>query len=148
MPADAAAAIDRALADSRTVGGCFQQRINADGLSYRLVEAGNALRVRLLKWAYGDQAIFVRRAVFEQLGGFPLLRLMEDLYFMKQLKRTGRIALLPERLVVSARRWQHQGVLRQTLRNWSLVLMAALGRHPDSLARAYPDVREPETPAQ
>jgi hypothetical protein len=105
------------------------------------MERGNALRVQLFKWAYGDQGIFVRRAIFERLGGFPELRLMEDLYFMKRLKREGRIALIDPPLRISARRWQKQGMLRQTLRNWSLITMAHCGVSPDRLARFYPHVR-------
>ncbi|MEX0701920.1 MAG: TIGR04283 family arsenosugar biosynthesis glycosyltransferase [Planctomycetales bacterium] len=134
-------AIREALGDLRCVGGCFRQRIDAAGAAYRLLEWGNALRVRALKWAYGDQGIFVRREVFERLGGFPELALMEDLYFMKRLKRSGRIALLDARLRVSPRRWQRRGVLRQTLRNWALIALAHCGVSPDRLARFYAAVR-------
>ncbi|MBW3542543.1 MAG: TIGR04283 family arsenosugar biosynthesis glycosyltransferase, partial [Planctomycetes bacterium] len=134
-------AIERVLADSRVVAGCFRQRIDAAGVRYRLLERGNALRVRALQWAYGDQGIFVRREAFERAGGFPELPLMEDLWLMKRLKRVGRIVLVDQRIVVSARRWQRTGVVRQTLRNWSLVLLAHLGVSPARLARLYPHVR-------
>ncbi|MEQ9409022.1 MAG: TIGR04283 family arsenosugar biosynthesis glycosyltransferase [Fuerstiella sp.] len=123
------------------VGGCFRQSIEAAGLRYRLIEAGNAWRVRLLKWAYGDQAIFVRADVFRQLGGFPDLPFMEDLYFMKQLKHQGRILSLQSPLSVSPRRWQRNGVLTQTLRNWALIAAAHLGARPDRLVRFYPNER-------
>ena len=110
-------------------------------LRYRLLEWGNGFRVKLLKWAYGDQGIFVRRSVFEQLGGFPDLRLMEDLFFMKQLKKQGRFLLLDARLHVSPRRWQQKGIIRQTLRNWTLITLAQCGVSPDRLANYYPHVR-------
>ncbi|WP_158520843.1 TIGR04283 family arsenosugar biosynthesis glycosyltransferase [Fuerstiella marisgermanici] len=139
---DAVSEICRRLsADPTMVGGCFRQRIDAGGMRYRIVEAGNALRVRLLKWGYGDQAIFVRKDVFQKLGGFPNLQLMEDLYFMKRLKRCGRIALLRSPLTVSARRWQDRGLVTQTLRNWTLITAAHLGISPDRLARFYPNDR-------
>ena len=99
------------------------------------------LRARLLNWAYGDQGIFVRRSCFEKLNGFPDLRLMEDLYFMKRLKREGRVVVVDSPLHVSARRWQKKGLLRQTLRNWSLITLAHCGVSPDRLARFYPHVR-------
>jgi rSAM/selenodomain-associated transferase 2 len=134
-------AIREALADARCVGGCFRQRIDADGWRYRLLERGNAARVRCLGWAYGDQAIFVRRSVFESLGGFPDLLLMEDLYFVKRLRKAGRFVLLAPPIVVSARRWQKMGLLRQTLRNWTLLALAHLGVSPNRLARFYPHVR-------
>lgn len=134
-------AVRAALSDERVVGGCFRQRIDAAGLRYRMLERGNALRVRLLKWAYGDQAIFLRRNIFKKIGGFPDLKLMEDLYLMKRLKRQGRIALLDARVKVSARRWQRKGVVRQTLRNWTLITLAHLGVSPNRLARFYSNVR-------
>lgn len=142
LHADAIAEISQRLnSESNTVGGCFRQRINADGVRYRIVESGNAARVRLLKWAYGDQGIFVQSDVFREVGGFPNLRLMEDLYFMKRLKRCGRIALLSSPLTVSARRWQDRGLVTQTLRNWALITAAHLGMSPDRLAQFYPNDR-------
>lgn len=130
-----------ALTDDRVVGGCFRQVIEAPGAWYRMLEWGNAQRVRAWKWAYGDQGIFVRRATFDEVGGFPNVALMEDLYFMKSLKQAGRVALLDSRIHVSARRWQRTGPMRQTLRNWGMIALAHSGVSPDSLARFYPDVR-------
>jgi rSAM/selenodomain-associated transferase 2 len=134
------AAINAALCDSACVGGCFQQRIDADGIRYRWLERGDALRVKLWTLAYGDQGIFVRKSVFDRLGGFPPLRFMEDLFFMKRLRREGRFVLLDERLHVSARRWQQHGVVRQTVRNWILTALAQAGVSPDRLARFYSHV--------
>jgi len=138
---DALAAVRSALDDTSVVGGCFRQQIDAGGLRYRLLERGNAARVRLFKWAYGDQGIFVRRDVFERLGGFPELELMEDLFFMKRLKQAGRIVQLDAPIHVSARRWQQCGVVRQTLRNWTLMFLAQCGVSPNRLARFYPQIR-------
>lgn len=135
-------AIRSALQDTRVVGGCFYQQITAAGLVYRSLEWGNALRVRLAGWAYGDQGIFVRRCVFESLDGFPILALMEDLYFSKRLKRKGPLRLLRNPpLLVSPRRWQQQGVFRQTLRNWCLIGLAMIGVPPHRLAQLYPHIR-------
>ncbi|MFQ5732806.1 MAG: TIGR04283 family arsenosugar biosynthesis glycosyltransferase [Planctomycetaceae bacterium] len=141
LEAGALEAVIDALLDPRVVAGCFRQRIDAPGLRYRLLERGNALRVKLCKWAYGDQGIFVRREAFERVGGFPELQLMEDLFLMKRLKTLGRVVLLDTPLHVSARRWQQQGVARQTLRNWALTLLAQCGVSPNRLARFYPHVR-------
>ncbi len=134
-------AIDAAVADTRCIGGCFQQTIDAPGLGYRLLERGNALRVRTLGWAYGDQGLFVQRAVFEALGGFPPVPVMEDLLFSKQLRRSGRLRLLDHRLHVSPRRWERTGILRQTLRNWRLIALAHCGVSLERLAGPYNDVR-------
>ena len=134
-------AIRAALQDERTVGGCFQQRIEAEGGAYRWLERGNAGRVRWLGLAYGDQGIFIRKTIFEQLGRFPDVKLMEDVLLMKRLRRAGRIALLDERLSVSARRWQRHGIVRQTLRNWLLLILATCGVSPNRLARFYLNTR-------
>lgn len=133
--------IRHALADERCVGGCFRQSIESPRLKYRLVERGNALRVKLCKWAYGDQGIFVRRAMFQQIGAFPELALMEDLFLMKKLKRAGRVVLLDAEINVSPRRWEKQGVLRQTLRNWLWLTLVHCGVSPNRLAKSYSDVR-------
>jgi rSAM/selenodomain-associated transferase 2 len=134
-------AVRSALEDESVVGGCFRQVIDAAGMRFRLLEWGNAQRVKTCKWAYGDQGIFVRRDVFERVGGFPEVRLMEDLLLTKRLKRVGRIALLEQRIHVSARRWQQRGVIRQTLRNWSLLALTQCGVSPNRLAGFYPHVR-------
>ena len=134
-------AITAALTDPRTVGGCFRQSIEADGWRYRVVESGNALRVRVLKWIYGDQALFVRRSTFEDLGGFRPVPLMEDLLFAKRLKRQGRVRLLDAYVQVSPRRWQQAGLIRQTIRNWTLIAALHLGVSPQRLAGFYPHVR-------
>lgn len=134
-------AVRRVLDESKCVGGCFRQSIDAEGLKYRLVETGNMLRVKACKWAYGDQGIFVRREVFHQLGGFPELELMEDLFLMKQLKRMGGFALIDPAIHVSSRRWQKHGVLRLTARNWLWLALVHCGVSPNRLAQFYANVR-------
>ncbi|MEZ6122882.1 MAG: glycosyltransferase family 2 protein [Planctomycetaceae bacterium] len=90
--------------------GCFRQHDDDDSWAYRILEFGNAARVRLLKWAYGDQGIFVRRELFEQVGGFPPLALMEDLYLMKSLEAPEAPFCCSTVLCVSARRWRRPRV--------------------------------------
>ena len=123
------------------VGGGFRQILDHAGGVYRWLEWGNATRVRWPGWIYGDQGLFVRRSVFEALGGFPVLPLMEDLYFSKRLRKAGRLVLLGRHLHVSTRRWAQTGPIRQTLRNWRFILAAHLGTPLDELARRYREVR-------
>ncbi|MFP6769324.1 MAG: TIGR04283 family arsenosugar biosynthesis glycosyltransferase [Planctomycetaceae bacterium] len=137
LPADAIEQVEGALQDSRVVGGAFRQRIDASGCGYRLLECGNAWRARWLQQPYGDQGLFVRRREFEAVGGFPEVALMEDLLLVRCLRRIGRLAVLPGPLVTDARRWQKHGVVRQTLRNWALLLARRVGVSPDRLARFY-----------
>ena len=125
--------------------GAFRQAIDAPGRIYRWLEWGNAVRVRWLKLPYGDQGIFIRRTLFEKFGGFPEVPLMEDWLLARRLRRMAAATLLPGPLYVSARRWQRHGVVRQTMRNWSLVAAASLGVSPARLARYYlPHYEEPK----
>ena len=140
--------IVEALANSRVLCGAFRQRIEAEGRLFRWLERGNAWRAQRRGLPYGDQGIFVRRLAFEELGGFPEVRLMEDVMLMKRLRRRTRPVLLPGPLYVSARRWRRHGVLRQTARNWLLLSAARLGVSPDKLAAFYaPHDDKPERTA-
>jgi len=126
------------LRNPHVLGGAFEQQIDASGVLYRLLEWGNAARVRRTGLAYGDQAIFMRRETFDQLGRFPNVGLMEDLLLMRSFRRIGKPVLLPGPLHVHPRRWQRRGVVRQTLCNWSLLGGEALGIDLDRLAKFYP----------
>lgn len=127
--------------DAAVIAGGFRQRIDDPRWRFRLLESGNALRVRWFGWVYGDQALFLRTSVFWQLGGFPKLPFMEDLFLSRQLVRTGRMALLSAPVTVSPRRWHRRGVVRQTCRNWILIALALCGVPPHRLARCYPNDR-------
>jgi rSAM/selenodomain-associated transferase 2 len=137
----ALAAAERYLRRSDIAAGCFTMSVRASGRLYRLIDDCATVRVRLTGIAYGDQGLFLRRALFERLGGFPPLRLMEDVFFCRRLRRHGRIVVARPRIFVSPRRWQRVGVVRQTLRNWGLTALAAAGVPPDRLAAFYPMVR-------
>ncbi|MCA9065461.1 MAG: TIGR04283 family arsenosugar biosynthesis glycosyltransferase [Planctomycetaceae bacterium] len=142
LQADAVSMLRQHLTDHpAVVGGCFHQMIDDDAWKFRLLEFGNACRVHLLKWIFGDQGLFVRRCVFEELGGFPEDRFPEDLFFSKQLKQRGSVSVLGSRITVSARRWNRRGVLQQTLRNWSIITAAHLGVSAGALLRFYPNDR-------
>ena len=117
--------------------GAFRQQIDAPGRLYRYLEWGNARRVLWWGLPYGDQAIFLTRELFESAGQFPEVRLMEDLLLMRRVRRTAFPVLLPGPLHVNARRWQQHGVIRQTARNWLLLLAWRCGISTDRLARFY-----------
>lgn len=129
--------MEKTLRSPDIPGGAFHHRIDTDGMMFRLVEVGDSLRVCCTRIAYGDQGIFLRRIVFERLGGFPDVRLLEDVRLMRALRDHGRLALLPGPLHVSARRWKKHGAIRQTMRNWFLLAAEQLGVHPDRLADLY-----------
>ncbi len=127
-----------ALADPKIVGGAFRQRIDHDGRVFRCLEWGNAARVSWRRMAYGDQGIFIRRSVFEEIGHFPEVQLMEDVLLMSELRRRSLpIRLLAGPLHVDPRSWLKQGVIRQTLHNWTLLAGLRLGISPNRLAELY-----------
>ena len=137
LAAAVAEQIDAALADPRRVCGALRQKIEAQGPAYRLLEFGNNLRVRLFGMPYGDQAIFVKRSVFEDVGGFSEVPLMEDVLLMQRLRRLAWPVLLPGPVYVSPRRWERNGITRQTLRNWWLLARFTCGASPQTLAKNY-----------
>jgi len=134
-------AAEKCLHSRHVVAGCFTMQVRAPGWLYRWIDACATARVRLTGLVYGDQGLFLSRQLFQRLGGFPELRFMEDVFFSRTLRSHGQIAVVPSRIFVSARRWQQTGLLRQTLRNWTLTGLAASGVHPDRLARFYPATR-------
>jgi rSAM/selenodomain-associated transferase 2 len=137
----ALAAASSCLANPEVVAGCFSMHVPAEGRLYRWIETCAAARVRLTGFIYGDQGLFVRRTDFMRIGGFPSVTFLEDVLISRSLRRLGRMVVLPERIEVSARRWQRAGIVRQTLRNWMLTALAAAGVSPHRLARFYPAVR-------
>jgi rSAM/selenodomain-associated transferase 2 len=119
------------------IWGHFDVRLSGRSALLRLVERAMNLRSRMTGIATGDQGIFVTRAAFERVGGYPEISLMEDIALSKALRRLGKPACLPTRLVTSSRRWEEHGVLRTILLMWRLRLSYALGADPDRLARLY-----------
>lgn len=119
------------------VWGRFDVRIDSPHLLLRLVERMMNWRSRLTGVATGDQAIFVRRDVFEQLGGYPEQALMEDIALTTALKRIAPPACLRERVITSGRRWEKHGVLSTILLMWRLRAAYYFGADPDKLARCY-----------
>lgn len=129
------------FADAAVVGGRFDVHLDAMGWQFRLIETLMNTRSRLSRISTGDQAIFVRRDVFQRLGGFPELELMEDIEFSRMLKRVGKIACLHDRVTTSARRWQRDGVFRTIGLMWTLRLAYFLGVPPHQLKPFYADTR-------
>ena len=137
LPERALPAITRALAAGARWGR-FDVTIRGRPWILRLVASMMNLRSRLTGIATGDQGIFVERALFEQVGGFAAIPLMEDVVLSKTLKRAaGRPACLTERIVTSGRRWEAHGPWRTIVAMWRLRLAFALGADPARLARDY-----------
>lgn len=129
--------VRQALADGRHAWGRFDVRLDAPGWVMRATESGMNRRSRLTGIATGDQALFMTRAAFDAVGGFPDQPLMEDVEISRRLLRLSRPACLAARAVTSARRWQEHGVWRTILLMWWLRFRYWLGASPAQLARYY-----------
>lgn len=141
LPASAFRDIESALSDARYLGGRFDVELDSDRWLLKVVGFMISLRSRLSKVGTGDQAIFVRREMFAELGGFPDMPLMEDIAFCRMLKRMGDVACLRSKAVTSARRWETDGVWRTIFRMWTLKLLYFAGVSPVRLKRFYADTR-------
>jgi rSAM/selenodomain-associated transferase 2 len=131
-------AIDGALADPAVVGGAFDFAFREPARRLAAIATLNRLRCRLTGNFYGDQAIFVRPAVFEALGGFPNRQLFEDLLFSQAMRRAGRTVLLRgHRVRTSGRRFLGPDWRRTVaLITWLLVLHT-FGYDTDGYAARY-----------
>ncbi len=124
--------------DGRGGAGAFRLGIEGGGAFLYVVEKVANLRNRLTRTPYGDQVQFFRAAYFRLLGGYSAIPLMEDVDIMRRIRQRGdSLALLPQRVRTSARRWHAEGPMRCSLRNSCLRLLYALGVPAQTLSRWY-----------
>ncbi|MGP0592637.1 TIGR04283 family arsenosugar biosynthesis glycosyltransferase [Nitrospira sp. T9] len=141
LPDNARQVIADAMDDPQCVGGRFDVRFPRDtGYAWMVSRLMN-LRSRWSGIFTGDQAMFVRRSVFKELGGFANIPLMEDIEFSRRMKRVGTIASLRAKVITSFRRWEQQGPLRTIVRMWTLRTWYWLGWDPRRLQQYYDTVR-------
>lgn len=136
LPDDADGQVLDGLEGSGGLWGRFDIRIDGGGLLRVIAMMMNG-RSRLTGIATGDQAMFVTRAAFDAVGGFPPIALMEDVALSATLKRRGPPLALRARVTTSPRRWRQHGTLRTLLLMWRLRLGFFLGADPAKLARQY-----------
>ncbi len=137
MPAGFNHQIVAALAQKGVVAGAFRLAIDSPAAGIRFIERAADLRSRFFQLPYGDQALFMNKAVFETIGGFADLPIMEDFILVRRLRRKGKIIILPPAVTTSPRRWQHFGILKTWLVNQMIIIAFYLGISPERLARWY-----------
>ena len=137
LPVDGLDAVRSALQQPGTVGGAFRLIIAPATPALRLVAWGTNLRSRVGGLPYGDQALFVPRRIFDELGGYDDVPFMEDIRLVQTLRRRGRLIILPQAVATSGRRWQRDGVLFTTVRNIVLMTLYFCGVRPATLKRWY-----------
>ena len=142
LPSDAKQRLERALSNTCNVGGCFFVRfVERTPLSLRILAFGMNIRAVLLKRCFGDHALFIRRAVFEHVGGFPEWPLFEDYELVRRMKRAGRFGVIPSPVTISARRFLERGVWRTVMLVFLLQTGFYFGVSPARLKRWFADIR-------
>jgi rSAM/selenodomain-associated transferase 2 len=149
LPADAFGLIRQALADPAVAGGCFRLAFDRDDPWLRFYSFFSRINQPL--FTYGDQGLFVRREVFQRIGGFREMPILEDVEIQERLRRAGRFVKLRQPVMTSARRFVRYGPVRQQALNAGIVLLYNLGVPPARLKRLYADwgpepVRSPAVP--
>lgn len=137
LPENAADRVLQALQPPEAVWGRFDVRLSGERPVFRRIERMINRRSRWSGIATGDQAIFVRRATFEELGGYPDIPLMEDVALSRALRRLARPCCLAGPVITSSRRWEGDGVARTVVLMWWLRLLYRLGVSPERLHRLY-----------
>ncbi|NJL78317.1 MAG: glycosyltransferase family 2 protein [Richelia sp. RM2_1_2] len=137
LPANFDAMIRIGLQQAKIVAGAFSLRINAPQTGLRLVEWGVKCRSKWLQMPYGDQGIFITKKIFNDIGGFPELPIMEDFELVRHLKRLGKITLIPVPVITSPRRWLKKGVWQTTLINQIVIIAYFLGVSPQIIRSWY-----------
>jgi rSAM/selenodomain-associated transferase 2 len=141
LRAGAGEQIAAAMSDARTAGGCFTACWNPSTPALHVIAFGMNLRTVLFRRCYGDQAIFVRRSVFQQIGGFPDWPLFEDAYLVRRMKMAGRFRALGARVEMSSRRFEKTGILRGIFLVYFLQIGFLLGVPPARLKKWFIDIR-------
>jgi rSAM/selenodomain-associated transferase 2 len=137
LPPDFLDLATKILKQPGVIASAFELAIAGENLALRWIEILVKLRSHLLSLPYGDQAIFLKKQTFAQLGGFADLPIMEDFEFMQRLKRQGKIAIAPAQVTTSDRRWQKLGIWQTTLINQLMIAGYYLGVSPTKLSNFY-----------
>ena len=126
-----------ALNQKGVAAGAFRLSINSPAARIRFIECMANLRSRFLRLPYGDQALFMKKSLFDEIGGFPEMQIMEDFILIGRLKRMGKIVIVPNAVATSPRRWLHLGVFKTWLINQLIIIAYYLGLPSERLTRIY-----------
>jgi rSAM/selenodomain-associated transferase 2 len=138
LPPKALPKIIKALSSSNFIGGAFDLKIQNNRWIFRIIGRAASWKHRLTRVPYGDQAIFMLRRYFENIGGYAGIPLMEDVELMKRVKRQGgRIIILPDAVTTSSRKWETDGVFYTIIRNWIIQVLYFFGMPTRRLIKYY-----------
>jgi rSAM/selenodomain-associated transferase 2 len=140
LPLNAFKRMNTLMGKREYVGGAFDLGIKSDQWIFKVIAFLASLRSRLNRIPFGDQGIFIRRNYFNKIGGYKESPLMEDVELMRRIKRSGnKIWIYYDRVMTSPRRWEKEGIIFCTLRNYTNQLLYFLGVSPHKLVNFYRD---------
>jgi rSAM/selenodomain-associated transferase 2 len=139
LPSNFATQIHEALRDDAVQAGCFRLRFDHPHPLLRFYAWFTMFSSRFFH--YGDQAFFVRRSVFNEIGRYPDTPILEDVEFLRRLRKHGRFSILKGEVKTSSRRFLRHGIVRQQVRNIFIVILFELGIPASRLKRLYPNIR-------
>jgi rSAM/selenodomain-associated transferase 2 len=144
LPIHALRKIGSFIEQTEYVAGAFDLGIKSNKRIFKVIGTLSSLRSRLNRVPFGDQAIFLRKEYFNKIKGYKEIPLMEDVELLRRIKKSGdRIRIFHDRVMTSPRRWEKEGVIYCTLRNWTLQALYLLGVSPEKLTNFYKsDYRE------
>lgn len=138
LPLNALQLVSKTLNNHDISAGAFDLAFNKKSFALNIISTVASYRSRLTRLPYGDQAIFIKKEVFEKVGGYEDMLLMEDVNLMQKLKRNNfKIKILKQKVLTSSRKWENSGVIYTTLRNWILLGLYFCGISPNKLAKFY-----------
>jgi rSAM/selenodomain-associated transferase 2 len=137
VPENFEKSIISAIYQDGVAAGAFQLRINSESKGLRFIERVANWRSRHLQTPYGDQGIFVTQSLFQEIGGYADIAIMEDFELIRRLKRRGKIIILDQSVTTSPRRWQNLGIFKTWLLNQIIAVAYIFGYPPERLAHWY-----------
>ena len=133
--------IKRIMEQKKVVGGALSYDVEEDGFLFRNLVYWSRLRAKLTSVYPGDHGLFVRREVFDEVGGFPHIQLMEDIALCKELKKKGRVIHVNSKIFASTRRFEEKGFFRTVLQMWLNRFLFFIRISPDRFIGCYRDAR-------
>ncbi len=140
LPVNALKRMNAFIRHKEYVGGAFDLGIRSKNIVLKVIASLASFRSRMNRIPFGDQGIFIRREYFKEIGGYKEIPLMEDVELMRRIKRSGnKIRIYYDRVMTSPRRWEKEGILYCTVRNYINQLLFFLGVSPHKLVNFYGD---------
>ncbi len=138
LPNNAFDLIEESFEDKYIKAGAFDLSFSNNSLAFKIIAFTASIRSRLTRLPYGDQAIFIKKDIFEAVGKYENITLMEDVNLMQKLKNAEvKIKILSEKVITSSRKWEDKGIVYTTLRNWVLISLYFLNIDPNKLEKYY-----------